>query len=225
MKLVIFDCDGTLVDSQHMICAAMDRAFDANGLGRLLPAAVLDVVGLSLGAAICRLIPDAHSSLVEKVAEDYKGAFQELRRSSPLEEPLYEGIRELLHELAGRERVVLGVATGKSRRGLDIVLAREGLTALFRTLQTADTHPSKPNPSMILAAMAEAGAEPRDTVMVGDTTFDVEMALAAGVSAVGVAWGYHRAEKLAAAGAHDVVTEPALLGSALAPYVSLVEAA
>jgi phosphoglycolate phosphatase len=100
---------------------------------------------------------------------------------------------------------VLGIATGKARRGIDRLFEREGWAHRFLTVQTADQHPSKPHPAMIRAAMAETGVGPERTVMVGDTTFDVEMALAAGVGALGVAWGYHHPEELRAAGAHGVI--------------------
>src|SRR5690606_11825217 len=111
---------------------------------------------------------------------------------------------KLIETLAGRGDIVLGVATGKSRRGVAALFEREGLSDLFMTIQTADDHPSKPHPSMILKAMAETGCAPAETVMVRDTTFDIEMALSAGVGAVGVDWGYHPGEALIAAGAHAV---------------------
>jgi phosphoglycolate phosphatase len=104
-----------------------------------------------------------------------------------------------------RDDIVLGIATGKARRGIDRLFEREGWADRFLTVQTADNHPSKPHPAMVRAAMAETGVGPARTVMVGDTTFDVEMALAAGVGALGVAWGYHPPEELREAGAHGVV--------------------
>src|SRR3989304_4980803 len=122
------------------------------------------------------------------------------RRRPGHREPLFPGVREALHVLSRRDNVLIGMATGKSRRGVDAVLAREGLRPFFATIQTADTHPSKPHPSMILAAMAEAGSEARGTVMIGDTTYDIEMARQAGVGAIGVGWGGHSGPALGAAG-------------------------
>ncbi|HEX5666716.1 MAG TPA: HAD-IA family hydrolase [Hyphomicrobium sp.] len=207
MKLVVFDCDGTLVDSQHMIVAAMERAFATFGLPAPGRTDILSVVGLSLEQAVRRLTPMAKAADVTALAEAYKSAFGELRRDKAHEEPLYPGIRKTLQTLAGEPDVLLGVATGKSRRGLAAVLEREGLTNMFVTLQTADTNPSKPHPGMLLAAMAEAGAEPHRTLMVGDTTYDVAMGRDAGARAIGVAWGYHPVSELEAAGAHRVLKD------------------
>jgi len=216
MKLVIFDCDGTLVDSQHHIVAAMDEAFAAERLAPPPRAAVVSVVGLSLGTAVARLLPpDSGADMVLRLAEAYKAAFAARRQRPDHSEPLFPGVAEAIKALSERDDVLLGIATGKSRRGMAAVLEREGFSRLFATVQTADTHPSKPDPSMIMAAMAETGAAPQHTIMIGDTTYDIEMALGAGVAAVGVAWGYHPAAALRDAGAHVLVEaghelEPAL---------------
>ncbi len=207
MKLVVFDCDGTLVDSQHMIVAAMEGAFAECDLPGPVRSDVLGVVGLSLGEAVRRLAPDARPSGVDALAEAYKRAFAALRQDRAHLEPLYPGVRETLVALARAPDVLLGVATGKSRRGLNAVLEREGLTDLFVTLQTADTHPSKPHPAMLRAAMAEVGAVPHRTLMVGDTTYDIGMARDAGARAIGVGWGYHPVAELEAAGAHRILAD------------------
>jgi phosphoglycolate phosphatase len=208
VKLVIFDCDGTLVDSQHGIVAAMTDAFASEGLAPPPRDRIIGVVGLSLGIAVARIVPDGCDlDRVDRLAEAYKAAFAARRRRSAHAEPLYDGVRQTLERLAARDDVVLGIATGKSRRGVDAVLEREGLAGLFATIQTADTHPSKPDPSMILAAMSETAAAPVDTVMIGDTTFDIEMAHGAGTASIGVSWGYHPEEALHAAGAHGVTAD------------------
>lgn len=205
MNLVIFDCDGTIVDSQHMIVAAMDRAFGAHGLEVLPRTRTLSIVGLSLDQAIGRLLPTADASLIERVAQDYKAAFFELRRDPAHHEPLYPGAIEAIRALSARPGTVLGVATGKSRRGVDAIFERAGLHPHFVTIQTADGHPSKPHPSMIRTAIQETGATAAETVMIGDTTFDIEMAKNAEVASIGVTWGYHPVDHLQLAGAHAIV--------------------
>jgi phosphoglycolate phosphatase len=206
-RLAIFDCDGTLVDSQINICLAMEDCFARAGLEAPCRDRTRRVVGLSLIEAMHAMLPDAEAKLHTALAEDYKLAFQRLRGRGLVEEPLYDGVPELIDAL-DEGGWMLGVATGKSDRGLRLCLERHSLHPRFVTLQTADRHPSKPHPSMIEAAMAEAGAAPETTLMIGDTVFDIEMARAAGTTAIGVAWGYHEAEELKGAGAHFVATRP-----------------
>lgn len=202
-KLIVFDCDGTLVDSQAAICSSMDAAFRFAGLPPPDRNAVRRIVGLSLPQALLTLAPDADETRRGHALEAYKASFRSARSEGVLEEPLYPGIDALLRRLTGRGRR-LGVATGKSDRGLLACLGRHGLRELFVTLQTADRHPSKPHPAMLEAALFEAGMAPGEAVMVGDTVFDIAMARAAGVRAVGVAWGYHAPAELLGAGAVGV---------------------
>lgn len=165
------------------------------------------VVGLSLFEAVRALHPDGAAAQHQELADNYKAAFQRLRGRGAVEEPLYDGVVELIEALEA-EGWLLGVATGKSDRGLGLCLERHGLAGRFVTLQTADRHPSKPHPSMIEAALADAGAEAAASMMIGDTSFDMAMAKAAGVTAIGVAWGYHGAEELLAAGADYIASSP-----------------
>ena len=205
-RLAVFDCDGTLVDSQANICRSMEEAFLLADRPAPPRAAIRRIVGLSLVEAIAVLLPHGDDAQHRRMAQDYKDAFFRLRTSGVMaEEPLFEGIDAVLDTLAA-DGWLLGVATGKSDRGLAHILTHHGLTHHFVTLQTADRHPSKPDPAMLLAAMAEAGAAPHETAMIGDTSFDMAMAKAAGARAVGVAWGYHDLTDLADAGA-DVVAE------------------
>ena len=207
LKLVVFDCDGTLVDSQHMIVAAMGRAMTAHGLPALPRATVLSIVGLSLEQAITKLLPAEDLATIALVQESYRQAFFHLRDDPELHEPLFEGTREVLEQLSARDDVLLGVATGKSQRGLRAILELHNIRDLFVTLQTADDHPSKPHPSMMLQAMAETGARPENTVIVGDTSYDMVMGREARVRPIGVSWGYHEADELHAHGAELVVNQ------------------
>lgn len=203
LRLAIFDCDGTLVDSQADIGAAMDGAFHALGLVPPPRAETRRIVGLSLVEAMRRLHVDGDEETHRSLAEAYKDAFRARREAGMVGEPLYDGIAALVEDLAA-QGWLLGVATGKSDRGLALCLAAHGLSRHFVTLQTADRHPSKPHPSMVEACLDATGAEPALTVVIGDTAFDMAMARNAGVRAIGVDWGYHERAELLAAGAHAV---------------------
>lgn len=203
LNLAIFDCDGTLVDSQADICAAMDTAFDVAGLAPPPRHETRRIVGLSLHEAMRRLHPDGVDDLHATLAENYRDAFRARRAAGQVVEPLYDGIAALIEELV-RDGWLLGVATGKSDRGLAHCLATHGLSGHFITLQTADRHPSKPHPSMVDACLDATGAERARTAMIGDTAFDMAMAKAAGVRAFGVDWGYHDPHELFDAGAEAV---------------------
>ena len=206
-RLAIFDCDGTLVDSQHNICLAMERCFVAAGLAPPTRERTRTVVGLSLVEAMRAMLPDAEPDDHVELAERYKRAFQQMRADGLADEPLYDGVADLIDGLEA-EGWLLGIATGKSDRGVALCLEHHGLAGRFVTNQTADRHPSKPHPSMIGQAMADAGAAPETSLMIGDTSYDMAMARAAGVTAVGVAWGYHDADELLRAGAQHVAAHP-----------------
>lgn len=210
VRLAVFDCDGTLVDGQAAVCNAMDAAFAGAGLAAPDRHAVRRAVGLSLPQAIRLLIPDADDATRGEVDRLYRDAFRTAREAGALVEPLFDGIADLLAGLTA-DGWTLGVATGKSDRGLGHCLATHGLSHLFVTLQTADRHPSKPHPAMLEAAMDDCLALPRDTVMIGDTQYDIAMARTIGVRAIGVDWGYHTPHELLAAGAEAVATSPAHL--------------
>ncbi len=202
-KLALFDCDGTMVDSQANICASMDQAFIAHGLTPPDHHQTRRIVGLSLQEAVRQLLPDEEDPLVAAVTQSYRDGFFEMRQQGVVHEPLYDGLLGLIDRLES-DGWVLGVATGKSDRGLNHVLELHGLTNRFVTLQTADRHPSKPHPAMVDLAISEAGAATETTAMIGDTSFDMEMGVNAGVRPIGVDWGYHDREELLTAGALTV---------------------
>jgi phosphoglycolate phosphatase len=207
-KLAISDCDGTLVDSGSTIFAALRLALEAHG--RPVPPAreARRVVGLSLFEAFEMIVPGASVDEVDAMSATYRRAFQDMRVRGEVEEPLFEGIAELIEAMVA-DGWALAVATGKSDRGLRHCLAAHGLGDRFVSLQTADRHPSKPHPAMALAAMAEAGAKPARTVMIGDTGWDMGCARGAGIGAIGVGWGYHDEAELLASGAQFVAAAPA----------------
>ena len=214
-SLIVFDYDGTLVDSQHMIVRAMAEGFAAEGLAAPPAQDVRRVIGLSLAQACAALMPDPDdAAAVSRVAESYRQAFLALRSRPDYYEPLFPGTREALMQL-DRGEVRLGIATGKARRGLLASLERRGIGAHFCTLQTTDTAAGKPHPEMLHRAMGEAGADPDETVLIGDTSFDMEMAGNAGVTGVGVAWGYHETLELRQAGAAAIVESFSMLPGTL----------
>jgi phosphoglycolate phosphatase len=213
VNLIVFDVDGTLVDSQNLIVAAQRETFVRHGLEPPSRTHSLSIVGLSLTEAFT-VLAGPHAP-IESLAEGYRQAFARLRTDPAYHEPLFPGAGELLAELASRPDVTLGIATGKSQRGVSHLLARHGWDRIFATIQTADDAPSKPHPAMLLQAMAEVGARPERSVMIGDSTFDMTMARASGMGAVGVSWGYHGVEALRGAGARVIVDTCAELRSHL----------
>ena len=206
MKLVLFDCDGTLVDSHHNIATAMRQAFEAVGVPYPGDEATRRVIGLSLPEAIRPLAPDAGPEMWDRLSDAYREAFFALRQQPDFHEPLFPGAREAIEALAKRDDVLLGIATGKARRGLEVLLDRFGLRDFFVTTQTADDAPSKPHPGMVLKAIEETGADPTRTVLVGDTTHDMLMAANAGTRGLGVEWGYHPPDELRRAGAREIAS-------------------
>jgi phosphoglycolate phosphatase len=203
LRLVVFDCDGTLVDSQHAIVSCMREAFAAHGCVVPEDAAIRRIIGLSLEDAVMRLMSDS-SVPARIIADAYRNAFLTMRSRPDYHEPLFPDVVAALDALESAG-VMLGIATGKARRGLLATLERQGLMGRFVTLQTSDSNPGKPHPAMLLQAMAETGVDPSATVLVGDTVYDIEMARRAGTRAVGVAWGYHGPDELEAAGADRIV--------------------
>ncbi len=219
LKLALFDCDGTLADSEYAIVAAMKQAFALCGRVAPDPAAIRAIIGLSVPIGIARLVPDADAAAQQRLSDSYRDCYfkhRSLAGAAP--EPLFAGMIEVLDALT-TSGWQLGVATGKSQRGLLRLLDAHGITDRFTTLQTADFHPSKPDPSMATAAMLQASVEPQYCVIIGDTSFDMAMARAAGAHAVGVLWGAHTAQQLRAAGAAAILDAPDQIPAALAARI------
>ena len=217
-RLAVFDVDGTLIDSQHNIVAAMTAAYGANGLAAPRPDAVRRIIGLSLVEAVAQLLPEEDGTRHLAIAHAYKDAFFALRSRPDHSEPLFPGAIEALAALeqAGWQ---LGIATGKTKRGLDAVFERHGFHNRFVTVQTADGNPGKPHPGMLLRALDETGLAAAAAVMIGDTVFDMSMGKSAKVHTVGVSWGYHPPEELRAAGADALVDDYSQLAAVAADLV------
>ena len=204
MKLAIFDVDGTLVDSQAMIAASLTAAFRAEGVTVPERSRMMSIVGLSLVDAMAVLAPGQEAVGHERLAAAYKEAFWQHRANGEHTETLFPGAEELLVKLRARGDTALGIATGKSRRGVAHLIEKHGWEGWFATVQTSDDHPSKPHPSMITMALNETATAATQTIMIGDTSYDIAMARAAGVWAAGVAWGNHPPAELTPAGAHSI---------------------
>jgi phosphoglycolate phosphatase len=205
VRLIMFDMDGTLIDTHALIHEHMGTAFVGAGLNAPTHEESRRIIGLSLPIAVGRLAGSEDPVLIETLVESYKRNYRAALTGAVEHEPLFPGAQDALDRLRAEPDTVLGVATGKELVPLNRILALHGLTDYFTTLQTPDHSPSKPHPGMLLRAMKEAGAKPQETVMIGDTTFDMELGKAAGVATVGVAWGYHDPAELVEAGAHAMI--------------------
>ncbi len=213
--LIVFDCDGTLADSQHIITEAMRFAFQSAGLVAPERSGVSRIVGLSLDEAAAALAPDQCQAKRDEVVRAFRERSTALRLNANAHEPLFPGAASLLRKLAEREDVILGLATGKSRRSVARVIEQNDLRGIFTTIQTADEAPSKPHPAMLFQAMEETGVSPEMAVMIGDTAYDIQMAVSANVASIGVTWGYHTVGELRRAGAKRIVHSFAELAGAL----------
>jgi phosphoglycolate phosphatase len=190
-ELVIFDWDGTLMDSTRVIASSLQSACRDVGIKIPTERDALYVIGLGLTDSFNHIAPDLDHDGRVRLTERYRHHF--LAREN--EAPLYQGVRDMLAELHGRG-TRLAVATGKARRGLDRALDSTGLRPWFEATRCADEGFAKPHPDMLLMLMDMTGVEPRRTLMVGDTTHDLELAANAGVDAVAVSYGAHDGDLL-----------------------------
>jgi phosphoglycolate phosphatase len=205
MRLIVFDMDGTLIDTHELIAEHMRATFAGAGLAVPEALAMRRVIGLSLPVAMGQLAVSEDGVLIDRLVADYKEFYRASHVENGHREPLFPGAMAALARLRAQPETVLGIATGKGLSGVHRILARHGLSEYFTTLQTPDHNPSKPHPGMLLRAMAETGGLPAETVMIGDTVFDIELANGAGVPSIGVSWGYHEAHELEKAGAKVLI--------------------
>lgn len=189
MRLVLFDCDGTLADTFGLIVGTMRLCFEESGLPVPDDAAIRGIIGLSLPLAIHRLAPTVPEAELPNLVVAYKEAFHRVRAEGVHSEALFPGIEPMLRRLAAEPDLLLGMVTGKSRRGVGVIVETHALQGVFEAVRTADDCPSKPHPAMVLECCAELGCDPRDTLVVGDAIYDIQMARAAGAEALGVDWG------------------------------------
>lgn len=218
--LVMFDMDGTLIDTQGLICEHMAGAFAGQGLPAPTDADVRSIIGLSLPIAIGRLAASQDAALIDGLVSSYKTLYRASLELHADREPLYPGARDALDRLNTRDETLLGIATGKGLTGVHRILGLHGLDRHFVTLQTPDHNPSKPHPGMLLRAMGETGKAPDETVMIGDTVFDMDLAKAAGARAIGVTWGYHQRELLLEARADILIESYDELDAAIATVMA-----
>jgi len=204
VRLVVFDCDGTLVDGHGLLMDALNLAYQGADVEAPDTLQVRQKIGLPLQTIIADLTPALSLDQCAHIAEKCIGHLHQLRDEDSYAEPLYPKVKETIAAL-DQLGFVLGIATGKGIRGLNHVLKAHGMAQYFTTLQTPHNSPGKPHPGMLENAMDATGARPENTVMIGDTTFDMEMAINAGITAIGVDWGYHEVGELHAAGAHKVI--------------------
>jgi len=191
-RLIVFDWDGTLMDSIERIATSMQRAFVDVGLASPPDEDVREIIGLSLGKAIALLAPDTDETILKRITDRYRHHFVD---ASEIPMPMYPNATKMLESLKARG-YLLGVATGKARRGLDRVFQDIDCHHLFDATRCADETESKPHPKMLNELMHELKVSAEQTLMVGDTEFDMVMASNAGVDAIGVSYGVHERQRL-----------------------------
>lgn len=191
-QLLVFDWDGTLMDSEARIVACLEMALADLGLPALPRERLSNVIGLGLPEAVRDLLPEADHELVARFTDRFRHYFLS---PDPVPSALFPGALETLIRLADAG-YLLAVATGKSRRGLDRSLAETGCAGLFTTTRCADECFSKPHPQMLLEIMTDLDTPPHETLMIGDTEYDLQMAGNAGTAALAVSYGVHDPARL-----------------------------
>lgn len=206
MRLIVFDCDGTLVDSQQTIITATEAAMDEFEFAVPPRRDILYAVGLPVDVALRRHAPEATDDQILSMLDIYRETYQQLVQQDDRGQVMFDGMREQILALGGMDETLLGIITMKSRRGLNRVVDAYDIRQYFQVLKSADDGPGKPAPDLMLDAISETGVEARQALMVGDTSFDIMMAKAAGAKAIGVGWGYQTIDELLDSGA-DAIAE------------------
>jgi phosphoglycolate phosphatase len=222
MPLIIFDIDGTLIDSVALIIETVTDAFSAINEPVPNETAIRAISGITAREAMAILAPTATPERVDQILESYRTHYHGAAGVSA--EPLFAGALAALDRLQQRPNTILAVATGKGYRGAVTLLERHAILDRFHSVETPDHNRGKPDPQMIETAMDKAGAARSETVMIGDTVHDMRMAKAAGVQAIGVAWGYHEVTELIAAGADAIVESFAELDAAVDDLLATTDA-
>ncbi len=220
MRLIIFDCDGTLVDSQQTIITATETALSAYDFAPPSRRDILYAVGLPIDVAMRQHVPQASDEQIVNMLDVYRDTYQQLSQQDDRGQVMFDGMHEQIVELGEMDETLLGIITMKSRRGLSRVVDAYDIRGFFQVLKSADDGPGKPAPDLMLDAMAETGMTPDQTVMVGDTSFDVMMAKAAGTMAIGVGWGYQTVEELSDSGADEIANTPTELRTLLSKFTA-----
>ena len=215
MRLVLFDADGTIVDSQAVIHESMRLAFARFGYSEPPLEATRSIIGLTLDTAIATMLDRPVDEEILAMTAEYKEIYIGIAGRPDLQCRAFSGVPEIIHQLAGRDDILLGLVTGKSRRGVERLLESHGFANCFAVSRCADDCPSKPHPAMVLECCRDAGVPASRTMVIGDTAFDMEMARSAGAIGIGVAWGYHPAERMLKAGAQAIANDCTDLGSVL----------
>lgn len=207
LRLALFDCDGTLVDSAFAIQRAMIMVFQQFSYSEPSLDETKSVIGLSLDLAIAHLLKRPVDDEILAMVAAYKENYRKIRSDVFSAEPLFPGVLDMLSTLEKDDTTLLGVVTGKSRMGIDRICEAYKLHC-FITIKTADDCPSKPNPAMVIESCKQTGVFPESTYVIGDSIYDMQMAKLAKAKAVGVSWGYHMPDALRAAGADFIAREP-----------------
>ena len=222
MRLVIFDLDGTLIDSVALIVETVTNAFTAVNEPVPDEKTIRSISGITLLDALAILAPAAGPERLNVIARAYRERYH--GSAGVAREPLFKGALEALDRLQADPATILAVATGKGYNGAVTLLERHGIIGRFHSIQTPDHNRGKPDPQMVETAMVKAGANRTQTVMIGDTVHDMRMARAAKVHAIGVTWGYHEKAELLAEGASVVIDDFADLDGAIEKLLGAVDA-